>query len=295
VSASGNACDACHEFGFRNKFYGIVINWTRDSSTHYICGAPGTPTAPNVTICTGGGSDCLTGCHEHQNNIPSKYAVVKPGTPKAQIQSAVKPASPVATTGGGRVGRGSLDGLGTRVPGAVGARVDHTALGGAACRSCHNGVAAGTKGAGHPATTAACGDCHSTLAWQPVLRVEHADVLGTCVSCHDRSHATGKPSVHPLSGTDCDRCHTTSAWKPAAFDHKSVLAGTCATCHNGLAAPGKSAAHVVTQQSCDACHYVLGWKPVKPAALPPRPTKKPLTRPVPTPRSRDSTPLAPPL
>jgi hypothetical protein len=296
TSASGDACDACHEFGYRSKFYGISINWTRDSANHYICGAPGTPTAPNVTICSGGGSDCLTGCHQHQNDpgIPSKYATVKPGTPPKQIKSAVTPpaaATPAATAGARRPMLGSA--LAGRLDGS--GRVDHAALGGVACQSCHNGTTATGKGSAHPAMNAACGDCHSTMAWQPVLRVDHADVLGACVSCHDGTHATGKPATHPMSGADCDRCHTTSAWKPAAFDHKSVVAGTCATCHNALQAPGKPAAHVMTQLSCDSCHYVLGWKPVKPAALPPKPTKKPVPRPATSPRGRDPSALAPPL
>ncbi|HUO81195.1 MAG TPA: hypothetical protein VMU00_13720 [Steroidobacteraceae bacterium] len=299
TAATGDACDACHEYGFRSKFYGISINWTRDSPTHHICGAAGTPTAPNTTPCTGGGSDCLQGCHEHQNQIPTKYATVKPGTPPKLIKSAATPpaANAPAANAPPASGGARRPGTGGALPGRLGGggRVDHSALGGAACQSCHNGSAAQGKAAGHPATTAACGDCHSTLAWQPVLRLDHADVLGTCASCHDASHATGKPALHPLSGSDCDRCHTTSAWKPAAFDHRSVVAGTCATCHNALQAPGKPASHVATLLSCDACHYVLGWVPVRPAAVPPKPATKPVPRPATPTRGRDPSALAPPL
>ena len=295
VSAAGNACDACHELGFDTIFHGIQIQWLRNDSQHFICGPPGTPTAPNITVCGGGGSDCLTGCHQHANQIPARFKKVRPGTPRKQMQSAGTP--PAAAVRPGLVvprrAGGSESGTALMIAAAAG-KVDHTALGGVACQSCHTGMSAAGKGPGHPVTSGACGDCHSTLAWQPVLRLDHADVRGACFTCHDGTHAAGKPAGHPLSGTDCDRCHTTSAWKPAAFDHKSVIAGTCATCHNALKAPGKPAAHVLTTLSCDSCHYVLGWRPVKPSAVTPAPPKKRAPRTAVSPRGRDGRPLAPP-
>ena len=284
-STAGNACDACHEYGFRSEFYGVSISFTRNSATHHICGSPGTPTAPNVTVCaTGGGSDCLVGCHQH-NNIPATYAAArKPG-----FQT--KPASGAAATGTAAtilapsppagVGAGRAAGPAGAPSGRMPTIFDHSSLAGQSCQSCHNSTLAAGKGSGHPLTTTACGDCHSTTAWQPVLRVDHADVIATCASCHNGLAAAGLPAQHPAAGIDCDRCHTTSAWKPAAFDHKAVLAGSCATCHNGLQAAGKRAAHVLTTLSCDSCHYVLGWQPVKPAAPP---VKKAVTRPALPPR-----------
>ena len=265
TSATGNACDACHELGFDNRFVGVTINWTRNDSQHFICGAPGTPTAPNIAICNGGGSDCLTGCHQHDNNIPAKYASIGPKVPKKQIQSATAaPTAPVATPSA-LPRRMSIGGL-TDAADATG-RVDHARLAGRACVTCHTGAAATGKGPTHLATTGACADCHSTMAWRPVMRLDHADVLGACASCHNGTRAPGKATLHPLSGADCDRCHTTSAWKPAAFDHAAVLAGACATCHNALQAPGRPAGHVASMLSCDTCHYVLGWKPTKPVRL----------------------------
>ena len=200
LSAAGNACDACHEYGYRSKFYGISINWLRDSANHHICGAAGTPTAPNTTPCTGGGSDCLEGCHEHDNHIPSKYASAPR---KPQIQSAARPGAaatrPAAAAAGARPAAGGRGRLGSgatladRLAGGATGRVDHSALGTATCQSCHNGTAASGKGSAHPATTAACGDCHSTMAWQPVLRVDHADVLGSCATCHDGKTPPASP------------------------------------------------------------------------------------------------------
>ena len=249
-SAAGDACDACHEYGYRSKFYGVSISFTRDSPSHHICGAAGTPTAPNVTICaTGGGSDCLVGCHQH-NNIPSQYATVKPGTPKKLIQSALTPSAVAGavTPASGSTRPATLGSPMSRRLDATGGRFDHATLAGQTCQSCHNGTA-----------------------------------------------AAGKPAAHIASGNDCDRCHTTSAWTPAVFDHSAVVAGTCASCHNALQATGKPASHVATQLSCDSCHYVLGWTPVKPAAVPPKPAKKPVPRPTATPRGPVPSSLAPPL
>ena len=273
-SAAGNACDACHEFGFDNRFYGININFTRNSPSHFICGAPGTPTAPNVRICGNGGSDCLTGCHQH-NNIPSTFKV-------ARAPRAVAPATgatPARTPATGTSVAGEMP-LGA-------ARTAHANTGGRPCQSCHNGIAASGKSAAHLASSGACADCHSTLAWRPVARVDHVDVLGRCVSCHNGKLARAKAARHPLSGTDCDSCHTTSAWTPAAFDHGSVIAGTCASCHNAVAAPGKPAGHVATALSCDSCHYTLGWLPLK-SARHVAPGSKPSVRPPGAPRPRQT-------
>ena len=149
------------------------------------------------------------------------------------------------------------------------------------CAGCHNGAGATGPEAAHPRTTKACADCHSKLAWAPVMRVDHADVLGACSSCHDGRRAAGKPPTHVQSGIDCDRCHTSSAWKPAAFDHGAVPPHACETCHNGVNAAGRPVRHVLTTQSCDTCHYVLGWTPQKPAVAPPARRDLPPSRPGP--------------
>ena len=298
TSAAGNACDACHEFGYRNKFFGVAINFTRDSAKHYICGAAGTPTAPNVQICSGGGSDCLTGCHQH-NNIPATYkrAPRPRATASATPSNSAGPSrqASAANGNGGLLRRGG-DRVGAVDRGlpAMGAASSHADALPGTCAGCHNGTTATGPGSNHPKTTAACADCHSKLAWTPVMHVDHADVLGTCVSCHNGKGATGKPPGHVVSGIDCDRCHTTSAWKPAAFDHSAVIAGTCSVCHNGLQAVAKGPRHVLTQDSCDTCHYVLGWTPVKPP-LPAIRRVVPPRRPPGPPRGRPGAPLTAPI
>ena len=295
-SAAGNACDACHEYGFRNKFYGLSI-WQRDKASHYICGAAGTPTAPNTQVCSGGGSDCTTGCHQH--SISSRYKAAPrprptptPTAPAASVRGGHGLGLSATTVSGERPERdaariGALTGLPMAALRENG-RFDHSQAIGRNCVSCHDGATAAGKAATHPRTTNTCADCHGTIAWTPVIRIDHADVLGACVSCHDGHKATGKPSTHLPSGNGCDSCHTTSAWKPAAFDHAGVLQGTCITCHNGVSAQGKSSNHPLTVASCDTCHYELGWVPVKPQAVAPIMRTKPVVPRIPVlpPRNR---------
>jgi hypothetical protein len=285
-SAAGNACDACHELGMRNIFYGVTINWLRDSANHYICGAPGTPTAPNTQICPKGGSDCTTGCHQH--SISSKYkAASRPRKVIAANGAGVNPRGgerggfAASTVSGERPDReggrlGALAGLPMAAIRENG-RFDHAQSIGRSCVSCHDGVTAAGKAASHPRTTNSCASCHGTIAWSPVMHIDHTEVLGACVSCHDGRKATGKSANHLPTTNACDSCHTTSAWKPAAFDHAGVLQGTCITCHNGVIAAGKPANHPVTMASCDTCHYELGWTPVKPQAIAPVLRAKPIT------------------
>ncbi|MEI8299048.1 MAG: hypothetical protein WCH32_13590 [Pseudomonadota bacterium] len=259
-SAAGNACDACHEFGYANRFFGITINWVRPDPNHE------------------GGKDCVgSGCHANgANGQSTKFKNMKNVVrPPAGTKPGVAGPRAVAGSGALRAGMDAADRPVRRLGGAIGGSlaaagfvpgtpVDHNALGGRSCQTCHNGVLATGVGASHPKTTTVCADCHSSVAWSPVMHIDHADVLGSCVSCHNGKGAAGKPANHLMSGADCDRCHTASAWKPAAVDHVGILPGTCATCHNGLQAVTKSARHVLTILSCDTCHYVLSWSPVKP-------------------------------
>ena len=94
-----------------------------------------------------------------------------------------------------------------------------------------------------------------------MIRVDHADVIGTCFTCHNGTTATGKTTNHIISGNTCDDCHTTNGWTPAVFDHNSVSPGTCTSCHNGSTATGKSANHIQTNAQCDACHSTRAWLP----------------------------------
>jgi hypothetical protein len=105
-----------------------------------------------------------------------------------------------------------------------------------------------------------CEDCHGTTSFNPALRVDHADVIGTCYSCHNGTTAPGKLPNHIASGNTCDDCHTTNAWIPAVFDHSGVTA-PCSTCHNGTTASGKTPTHIQTSGQCDDCHSTLAWIP----------------------------------
>ena len=94
-----------------------------------------------------------------------------------------------------------------------------------------------------------------------MIRVDHAEVIGTCYSCHNGTVATGKPPQHLPSSNECDDCHSTTAWVPAVFDHSGIVDG-CVTCHNGSIAPGKPPNHIATTDRCEACHRTLAWTPL---------------------------------
>ena len=79
-------------------------------------------------------------------------------------------------------------------------------------------------------------------AWVPVVRVDHAETLGTCSGCHNDNRASGKPTDHMPAGEQCDDCHRTSAWSPAVFEHAGITSG-CVVCHNGMTATASPRAH----------------------------------------------------
>ncbi|MCI0505809.1 MAG: cytochrome C, partial [Gammaproteobacteria bacterium] len=156
------------------------------------------------------------------------------------------------------------------------ASVDHNEVIGT-CASCHNGTAAGGKGATHISSTDNCDSCHAPgpIPWMPVApsAVDHSQVLGTCISCHDGTIASGKPAIHISSTGNCDACHAVgpTPWAPVAstdVDHGEVI-GTCGSCHNGTVATGKSAIHINTTDVCDACHAPgpTPWQPVAAAEV----------------------------
>ena len=106
--------------------------------------------------------------------------------------------------------------------------------------------------------TSTCEDCHNTITFRRVGRVDHSAVLGTCSSCHNGVTATGKHPAHPATTAECDVCHTTNSWLGAGFDHTGVTSA-CSTCHNGVNATGKHAAHLPTSAECGNCHNTNTW------------------------------------
>ncbi len=184
TSAAGNACDACHEFGMRNKWFGLST-WQRDSANHYYC-APG-----GTTICANGGADCTTGCHQH--SVSSKYAAAPKPAVKKQTGASVAAA----------------------LAAAPGSHFDHTTVADR-CISCHDGSRAVAKPANHPASGINCDRCHTTSAWRPAA-FDHSGVGGgNCVSCHKAptATATAKLARHVVTTASCDSCHYVLAWTP---------------------------------------------------------------------------------
>jgi predicted CXXCH cytochrome family protein len=131
------------------------------------------------------------------------------------------------------------------------------------CNSCHSRGTrynAMPKPATHPLTSDRCAACHSTTAYLPVVKFDHAASRGSCASCHNNIQAIGKSPTHITTTAGCETCHSTAAWRPAAFDHAGVV-DNCFSCHNGTRATGKNATHLATTNSCESCHQVNSWQP----------------------------------
>ena len=129
------------------------------------------------------------------------------------------------------------------------------------CVACHtlaSRIPASKKPVNHFRTTDNCADCHNTLTWKIVTRVDHTAVIGTCASCHNGNVAQGRSANHVTSGNTCDDCHTTASWTSVRFDHSSVT-GSCFACHNGTTAAGKSNNHITSGNTCDDCHTTNSW------------------------------------
>ena len=110
-------------------------------------------------------------------------------------------------------------------------------------------------------TLNSCEDCHNSISWSSVSRVDHGSVLGSCSSCHNGITAPGKPSTHVLTASECDSCHSTNNWTSVNFNHADVT-GSCNSCHNGTTATGKPSGHFNTNRQCDTCHRVGQWQPI---------------------------------
>ncbi len=245
----GKTCDACHELTTpKLSFYGVT-NLTVRPSGHHV------------------GQDC-SGCHNTNNwdGGAQQRAATKTAA-RNMVVTVVKPpaAGAMGATGSGNVfarrtgtPRVGLPAIGAPTRSLVTSvsLVSHAGVT-ANCASCHNGMLAAGKPAGHIASNNTCENCHTTLAWIPA-RFEHQGVTASCSSCHNGVLAPGKPAGHVQSTNDCGACHGTIAWQPAIFSHVAV-SPICQTCHNGISATGKQADHVPTAQDCGSCHNTLGW------------------------------------
>ncbi|MFM2065583.1 MAG: hypothetical protein RLZZ584_492 [Pseudomonadota bacterium] len=163
--------------------------------------------------------------------------------------------------------------------GFTGARFSHAGVKAGSCASCHNGVTANGKTAGHIATTASCDSCHRVgAAWASNVQFDHAGVAaGSCASCHNGAKATGQSPRHvpnnSVSGmaTSCDQCHRSgyASWLPAKVHANFAISSQCASCHSGSTPPavGKPATAVhANAGACEGCHtstsvWALGARP----------------------------------
>jgi len=275
-------CDACHEKGLTWKTNGNL--WTRPGNHHVGVNCNGAPAGST----TGSG-----GCHSTRDKSVIRMPTTPRVSPTTTTTTTTKPSSTgTTTTAAPRVGKvfpgdaasraaSAPTAASSAAPSTVGdvlaranttlttgatpptAPFSHTTVTGTACVTCHAAANGTGKPASHIATSNNCQSCHTTLAWLPVTRVDHTQVIGKCASCHNGQIATGKSSSHIPTSAACDTCHTSIAWTPARFDHAAVTPHTCTTCHNSVVAIGMPRAHIPTTQQCDACHGTLRWSPVK--------------------------------
>jgi hypothetical protein len=285
LTVTGGTCDQCHDLKTLS-FYGVTNLTTRPNGHH-------------------AGQDC-NGCHSpnNWNGAAAKKKVAATTATKSTIGTVVSaPAtrssigpmtrSGIATALAGTPATGNTLAAAVSTP-ATSATTTTAAPSGAApavaataapshagvtgnCVSCHNGVLATGKGPTHIASSSACQNCHTTMAWLPA-RFDHQGVTASCVSCHNGVQAMGKPTKHIQTTQDCSACHGTITWAAATFSHLGLTA-TCRSCHNGITATGKQIQHVSTTLDCGSCHNTLSWTVVSTPPTPARP--KPL---IPSPR-----------
>jgi hypothetical protein len=243
-------CDSCHEYGMTWKVNTTL--WTRPSPSHHA------------------GLDCGgSGCHTSRDTkFVARGPVARPGSTTTATTGTTATTAPKLNTG--PVARAPVGSLRGSIPGEVAAPTavtaaafSHVSAAATACVTCHSAASGSGKPAGHIASKNVCQNCHTTLAWLPVTRVDHAQVLGSCASCHNGTIARGKSSSHLPTTASCESCHTTNAWTPAHFDHAAVAPHSCTTCHNAVRAIGLPRAHIPTTQQCDSCHGTLAWTPAK--------------------------------
>jgi Cytochrome c7 and related cytochrome c len=171
--------------------------------------------------------------------------------------------------------------IGTGFISFAGSTMNHAAVTGTSCITCHNGSytsqgsfygGAKAKTANHITTTPANADCNSAgchVGFQTFLGAAfnhvaaNPPVAGICQTCHNGVKALGKTNSVTHNGTtaSCDTCHgnanSYTSFAGAAFGHAGVVAGTCGTCHLGQSATvkTKTQAHIpTTGNACDACH-----------------------------------------
>ncbi|MGH8253619.1 MAG: hypothetical protein ACRES2_06220, partial [Steroidobacteraceae bacterium] len=221
-------CMSCHEYGMTWKTNSGVRLWVRDGKNHHA------------------GQDCGgSGCHSTRDKFAARRAAATYAAPKTGANGTAPALSAAASVGGGT------------------ATFSHRRVAGTPCASCHGPTSGIGKSTDHIATSERCESCHMTIAWLPVMRVDHAQVQGRCASCHNGVAASGKGRNHIASTDSCESCHTTNAWSPARFDHVAVAAHTCRSCHDSVHATGMPTNHIRTTAQCDTCHGTLGWKPAR--------------------------------
>jgi hypothetical protein len=281
-------CDSCHKAGYTSWNPGRFhqnISVSNQCATCHLNGTYGLTSKPANTTHAQVTGTCES-CHKSTNSWLANY---------------VHAAANAIGTGTcdnchGAAGPGLPKGA-THVPITTGAKCDachnsqtsfiapytmnHTAVAGMGCSTCHGGgyIGEGNTGAlgktsNHIPTTGLagvtignCDSCHKSgyATWSPGLFHQNVSITTQCATCHLSSAygLTAKPATATHNGVtgNCEGCHKTTASWVANFTHSAANAvgtGTCDTCHTGASGVvGKTAGHIPltgTTAKCDSCH-----------------------------------------
>jgi DmsE family decaheme c-type cytochrome len=148
----------------------------------------------------------------------------------------------------------------------------HTAIGDAACTSCHSGSEQHLKDGGGqnifafratddaPAKNKACLKCHAASAGA-FMAGPHGQAALDCTSCHSMHASTSKANMlRSDTNKTCSTCHQDVMAKFALNERHRLREGvlTCATCHNPHEGSMREKLGGFKQEACLKCHTDKG-------------------------------------
>jgi hypothetical protein len=239
IAINNWSCDDCHRTSgwLPARFRHLNVVPGQCASCHNGVTATGsTPT----TIHSFGTASSLScdACHTTRGWIPAHYnhVGVAPGSCTTCHNGSAATARPTDTIHSlGTASTASCDACHT-TRAWVPAHFDHSSVTPGTCSTCHDGVSATGKNAGHLSTTASCDQCHNTRAWTP--------------AGYDHSQAAYYPD-HRFRTLSCSSCHGTSGYTIAwAFPPPD-----CITCHESDFRREHSSSKRASYHNCTSgCH-----------------------------------------
>ena len=250
IPTGSTPCESCHSATSTSIGGFAAPTWTMNHSA-------------NGNMPSGGASTCAT-CHNGQTfqgaTVVSSTSIINPHPGGA-------PTSDCGTC------HGSVTSF------LASTTYNHLNVTAGSCSSCHNGVIALGKPAGHLTTSASCDTCHTNQVYTTggfLMNVDHSNLganavlgKGQCASsCHNDSanqitKGASLPTSHipiptGINSVACDACHTNQSSFTAWSMNHGTLASGCETCH-AASYPGvmvKPSYHITVAgtATCVNCH-----------------------------------------